>query len=303
MRILAGLGDLDVRGLDLDGGHGGAGVQRLDLVVLFHVHTHGVVRDHIAGGEHFFLHERHADEFFGDLARGGVDEADLTILTGSGDRFAIGREGHAEHPARQWRAAELLHVFDDPIVEFLAFAVHGFDEFLHRIGHGAVVFAAINVHRAGSFKRGARDDALAIGREIDAEDATLHRGEFADEVRVVADDAFREALHAVDRGHAVGAADEHFVALRMPCEHLHAAFECAGRDGRDVINEAHRGDLGELHAHVAAAGDDVLAVHAPHGVEHPIAVAAHEERFLARGGVDGPHGIVGAAKRELLAIR
>ena len=89
----------------------------------------------------------------------------------------------------------------------------------------------------------------------------------------------------------------------MPRQHLHAAFERTGRDGGDVVDEALRGDLRELHTHVTTAGDDVLAVHAPDRVEHPVTMTAHEERFLARRDVNRPHRIVTAAKREVFAIR
>ena len=46
----------------------------------------------------------------------------------------------------------------------------------------------------------------------------------------------------------------------------------------------------------------MLAVGAPNGVEDPVAVAAHEERFLTGLGVDHTQGVVGATKGDGVAV-
>ena len=81
----------------------------VSILSSFFTSTHGVVGD-IARGEHFFLHERHGGEFLRDLARGGIDEQDLTIPTCCGDRFAIRAKVTLNTPFRHRRGTELLHV-------------------------------------------------------------------------------------------------------------------------------------------------------------------------------------------------
>ena len=278
-------------------------MQGFDLVVLLNRHTHAVVHDHVRSGEDFFLLQRHRNKLFGDGSCGRIDQADLTVLTCHSDGFAIGTESHTEDAARDRRAAELLHAFGDPFIQLRAFAVHRLNELLHPLRHGAVVITGVDVHRTGSFKRGACGDTLAIRREIHPKNAALHRWEFADEIRVVADHTLRHTLHAVDRRHTIRAANQHFIAQRMPRQHLHTTFKRARSDGGHVINKTLRSDFRELHTHVTTARDHMLAVHAPDGVQHPVTVPAHEECFLASSHLDGTHRIVSAAKCEVFSIR
>ena len=178
----------------------------------------------------------------------------FAILTCGGHGAAVGTETDAEHaPRRQERAGDELHPLGRPGFQLRAFAAHGLDNPLHRFRHRAVIVAGVDVHGTCAFKRSPGDDALAVRREIDTEDAPLHDGEFADEVGVVTNDALGDALHAIDGRHSVGAADQDFVAQRMPHQSLNTAFQGPRGDGGDVVHETLRGDLGEFHTHVAAA--------------------------------------------------
>ena len=123
---------------------------------------------------------------------------------------------------------------------------------------------------------GTDDDALAIRSEPHREDATLHDRKLADQIGVVANHALGDALQAIDLRHTIGAAHEHFITQRMPRNGMHAALQSAGRDRSNVVDEALRVHFRELHRHVTTAGHQMLAIHTPDRVQHPVAVAAHE---------------------------
>ena len=88
--------------------------------------------------------------------------------------------------------------------------------------------------------------------------------------------------------------------MRGQCHH--AAFECAGCDRSDVVHETLFGDFGQLYAHIAPAGDDVIALDREGGAQRPIAVRAHLHDLFSRCSFDGAHRVVGAAERDELAV-
>jgi phosphoglucosamine mutase len=73
----------------------------------------------------------------------------------------------------------------------------------------------------------------------------------------------RAAEHA---RHAVGPAHDEFFASGMAGNCLHTAFETAGSNRRDVVDETLRGDFGEFRRLIAADGNQVIAFRREHGV-------------------------------------
>src|SRR5438309_18609 len=71
-----------------------------------------------------------------------------------------------------------------------------------------------------------------------------------------------------------------------------AAFERSGRDRGDVINEPLLGDFGQLDAHVASAGDDVIALEREGGAERPITMRTHLDDLLAVSGLDRANRVI-----------
>ena len=169
-------------------------------------------------------------------------------------------------------------------------------------GKSRIEFGAVDVDQPPAIQARTGGDLEAIGRVGDAEDASLHRGIAPQQVGVVPDLPARLAEDPVDLRHAVGTAHQHLVLERMPRHRLQPATQGTGRDGRDVVDEPLRRRLGQLGRHVAAHGDDVAAVRAEDGVEHPVVVRTLLENLFPRRRLDGPQRVVRAAERNQPAI-
>ena len=116
--------------------------------------------------------------------------------------------------------------------------------------------------------------------------APRQRRQLPQQVRIVANDAGGDAVHAVDLRRAVGAAEQNFIAQRVPHHALDAALQRAGRDRRDVIDESLRGHFDQLRRHVAADGNQVAAVDRERRAENPIVVGGLKQHLLACFGID-----------------
>ena len=88
----------------------------------------------------------------------------------------------------------------------------------------------------------------------------------------------------------------------MRCERHHATFQRAGRNGCDIVHETLLRDFRQLHAHVASAGDDVVALDRERCAQRPIAVRSHLHDLFAGRRFDGSHRVVCAAERDELAV-
>ena len=210
-------------------------MQELLPEVVIDLGPHGVVRDDLAGGKLALLDQGHAGEGFRDGAACDIDQTDLAVLTGCRECFSIGTEGHAVDATRHLDAGQLLHVLRHKVLNDLflvgVLALHpGFEHRFQLLGQRAIKLRAVEVHAAFAFVAGSSSDAFSIGGVGNAEDAALHRWEFADEVGVVPNHAFREPLHSIDLRNTVGPADEHFLAGGVTGERLNAALEGTGRD-------------------------------------------------------------------------
>ena len=274
-----------------------------DEIIFFRGDAHGVIHDHIARRQFLLLHQRHAHKLLGDLASGRINKAQFAIGAGGGDGLAIRAEAHGIHAAaRDFDAAQQFDILRHISVQFRSLAAHRLDDLFHRLGQGAVIVGRVNVHRAVEVMAGTDDDALAVRSEPHREDAALHHRELADEIGVVADHALGDALQAIDLRHPIGAAHQHFITQRMPRNGMHTALQGTGRDRSNIVNEALRVHFRELHRHVTAAGHEMLAIHTPDRVQHPVAVAAHEQHLLACRGVNAAHRVVRATHGDELAV-
>ena len=239
----------------------------------------------------------------------GVEQPDHAVGAGGGQDLAVGSEGdRVDTPLGHLDAGDLLDPFLVILLQRGDFRGRsgGDDLLVDRLDGvriAGVELVAVDADLAGAVEAAAGGDPLAVAADRDAIDPARQRGELADEVRIVADDADRLAEYAVELGLAVGAADDDFIPLGMAGDGGQPALEGPGRDRGDIVDEPLGGDLGQLGRHVAAERDEVRAFDREDGVERPVAVRAHEQDLLAGLGVDGPHGVVRAAEGDLGPVR
>src|SRR5262249_55720291 len=151
-----------------------------------------------------------------------------------GDGRTVRTVGDGEEAAVDRRAAEQLHVAGVVGVELLLllFAAPGlaFDGEDIR-GHLGVEIVVVEIDLPLAVERAHGGELLAVRRKGDAIDAAFHGRPFANAERIVADAALHLADDAIGLRDAIRAADEEFIALRVPRDALQTAAERAGGDG------------------------------------------------------------------------
>ena len=88
----------------------------------------------------------------------------------------------------------------------------------------------------------------------------------------------------------------------MPIDGREAATQGSGRDRRDVVDESLRGELRELHRHVAAHRNDMVPLRREDRVEHPVLVGSLKKHLLSGFRMDRPHAVVGASEGDERAV-
>ena len=238
-----------------------------------------------------------------------IEETDFAIGTAGRDGLAIGCKGHRIHRRRHVETLEKLgpsgvELIEDRIDLALGIggALHRFKKLLQLGSDRRVILRFKKMDLPGRVETGDGGKGLAIGSKGGVPDAPLHRRVFADEIGVVADLADGLAFGAVDLWHPVRSADEDVILRGVAVDRVEAAGEGAGGDRSEVVDEALGRGLGEFRGHVAADGDEVIALHRPIGVEDPVVVAAHEEDLLAVRRLDRPDRVVGQAESDEGAV-
>ena len=145
-------------------------------------------------------------------------------------------------------------------------------------------------------------DHAGIMRHSDTEHAARKRRQFPQQIGIIADLSRGNPRHAVDARHAVGAAEEDFIAEWMGDDALDAAFQGARGNRRDVVDESLCGDFNQLGRHVAADRNQVVTIDGEGSAEDPIVVGLLEQDLRASFRVDGADGFVGAAEGDSLAV-
>ena len=79
-----------------------------------------------------------------------------------------------------------------------------------------------------------------------------------------------------------------FATLWTTIDRLHPAAKNARRVGGHVADKPLRRDIGHLHGHIAASGEDRLAVSGEHRAADPVAVGGHVNDLLQRICIERP---------------
>ena len=227
----------------------------------------------IAGGIRRLDLERHERRF--RLAAGRVEQTDLTVAAGRSQRRSVGRTGQGvDAGLGDWHVPQPLA----------------------RIGFEAA-------HPPRAVQTAGRVDPRTVRMEADVEHAAGQRFVLADLIRIPAAGRRGFHVHLEQFRRPVRAADQQFVAHRMPPDRQLAAAQHARRVRGDVADETLSRHVRHLHGHVAASREDRFPVGREHRASHPVVVSGHVDHFPARFDLDRTDAVVAAADRDLLAVR
>jgi len=206
------------------------------------------------------------------LAAGGVEAANHAIRAGHGNLGIARGEGHRiGHPIREGHAAEQFRGGLAERVELrplrlraLAALLAGFAGHLRH--HGQDLLRHVGIEVVGAHDQFAAavepshgGQTPAVGGKPQRRHPPGHGVQRKDQIGVVADLALRVAVDPVGPGCAVRSGRDHVIERGMAIERGETPAEGARRDRGDVVDEPLRGQFGELHRHVAADGNHMVA--------------------------------------------
>ena len=139
--------------------------------------------------------------------------------------------------------------------------------------------------------RGCRK-VLSIGTDGHREDASRHRIELSNQVRIVADDTGGLSKHAIDLRRPIGTSDENLVTLGMSRKSLDTPSKSPWSNRGDVVDESFGFDFRKLDGHVASTGDQMLAIDGKDRRAGPVFVCALVE-FLVSFEVESSNRVIG----------
>ena len=199
------------------------------------------------------LGNRNRSKFLKNASVGGVEQSHHAIRTGGGNFAAV--RGESDRVNRRVGHRHSSEFFDAlglvffELLFFLRFA--GAGNFPHDVaqslGNVVGIIVSTNEQLTGAIQSAATGNAFAIGAETDTEHAARHREEVGNELGVVPNLAFDLAEDAIDARQTVRTSGNDMIEQRVSDDRQNAAFQSAGRDGGDVIDESLFGKVGKFH--------------------------------------------------------